>query len=175
LAYSIFLALFSLALILAGIFWPSRHSAASTLHRNKRSNGALIAVLSGTLLIAWIVGTRIYDLMALGYVDSAIGTLRDIVSNESAFASAHPQQGYTCKLSELANDQVLTTLAKDAVRNGYTFQIDGCASTAKPNRIFHATAAPIRKGMQVFCADESGILKSGESTGDCLVRGVVLQ
>lgn len=119
------------------------------MHIRHRSKGALIVLLSSAALLTWI-GVRIYDLLALGYVDSAIGTIRNIVSHETAFASAHPRQGYTCKLSELTNDQVLARLARDNARNGYTFQIDGCDPTAKPNRIFHATATLYAGEWQFF-------------------------
>lgn len=132
-------------------------------------------LLLGGALLTWIVGVRIYNLMALGYVDSAIGTIRNIVSSESAFADAHPLQGYTCRFSELSDAPVLAELAKNNIRNGYTFQIDGCDPLAKPNRKFRAIAAPLRKGMAVFCSDESGILKSGESTENCVLKGRVFQ
>jgi hypothetical protein len=62
----------------------------------------LVVLGSLTLIVAgWIFLSR---LMRLGYVDSAIGSMRTLVAAETKYAQAHPEVGYTCSMSALPSD-----------------------------------------------------------------------
>lgn len=138
----------------------------------------LIAVLVFSTLV-WMAVRRMRDLMMLGYVDSAIGRVRTVAAAEEQFAKAHPEIGYTCSLSQLPHDELITGLvAKNQKYNGYLFEIVGCKASApkKPNLIYQITARPLRSGLPAFCSDDSGIVKSdyGGSVEKCLANGVPL-
>ncbi len=52
----------------------------------------------GAIVVGWFVVRYFVRLRALGYVDSAIGTMRTLASDENKFAETHPSMGYTCGL-----------------------------------------------------------------------------
>lgn len=135
-------------------------------------------LLLGYLGLAVFVTTFFQGLLSLGYVDSAIGSMRTLVDAESRFAKAHPSLGYTCTLSELPPDPLIASPAKNGQRNGYSFEITGCreGSGQEPNPGYTLTARPLHKGMPAFCADQSGILRSDEngSVEKCLKSGTHL-
>jgi hypothetical protein len=116
-------------------------------------------------LSVWSVTTIFQGLLALGRLDSAIGSVRALVDAEARFARAHPNVGYTCSLSEL---DISGSMAKDSVselvrsgrRNGYSFEIRGCeiGKGRKTNLTYHIVARPLGGGENV-CADQSEILR----------------
>lgn len=115
----------------------------------------------------------------LGYVDSAIGTLRALGAAETKFADAHPDVGFTCTLSQLEMDPLVAQLVKSRERNGYEFEIGGCRVEEDgkgPNPIYHVTARPLHKEQPAFCADESRVLKQDEggSIAKCVEMGLPL-
>ena len=117
--------------------------------------------------------------LMLGYIDSAIGRVREISEAETQFARAHPQSGYTCALSELPRNEGITRVVSQGyIDNGYTFEIVGCEKTelGKPNSIYDITARPLHSGQPAFCSDPSGVLKSDESGSveKCIAKGVPL-
>jgi len=130
-----------------------------------------------TLIVAgWILLTRS---MRLGYVDSAIGSMRTLVAAETKYAQAHPEVGYTCSMSALPSDEFkIVEQLRNGTRNGYAFQIGGCqvAHAKRPNEKYQLTARPLLKGMPAYCSDQSGIVKYDESGSvqECLESGVPL-
>jgi len=73
----------------------------------------LIIFGSLALIVAcWIFLSRG---MRLGYVDSAIGSMRTLVDAEKKYAEAHPEFGYTCSISALPSDE---SKIVEQLRNG---------------------------------------------------------
>jgi hypothetical protein len=60
----------------------------------KKSRTAAVAVVCAVVAVSgWITIPYLWGLVKLGYVDSAIGTLRTWVDEEAHFAEAHPDLG----------------------------------------------------------------------------------
>src|ERR1700674_2821380 len=72
------------------------------------------AIVVGSFVVRCFVG-----LHTLGYVDSAIVTMRTLVADENKFAETHPSLGYTCTLARVTTDSAIAS----GGRNGYTFEI----------------------------------------------------
>ena len=131
----------------------------------------LIILGSFTLIVAgWIFLSRS---MRLGYVDSAIGSMRTLVAAETKYAQAHPGVGYTCSMSALPSDGLTAGLVRNGTRNEYAFEIAGCEAK-RPNAKYQLTARPLLKEMPGYCSDQSGIVKYDESGSlqKCLESGV---
>jgi len=79
----------------------------------------LLALVSG----GWIIQRRS---KRLGYVDSAIGSMRLLVAAQEKYAQAHPQLGYTCSLSALPSDGLTAELVRNGRSNEYAFEISIC-------------------------------------------------
>jgi hypothetical protein len=136
---------------------------------------ALVAVGSIILIVAaWIL---LSHLKCLGYVDSAIGSLRVLMSSETKFAQTHPNIGYACTLSALPTDDLTAELFKNGRRNGYAFEINCLVEEAKrPTTRYQLTARPLVPGMPAFCSDQTGVVKYDESGSieKCLESSVPL-
>lgn len=143
-----------------------------------RSN--LTTALVATVLIgaSWLCISYFQEMRGIGYVDSAIAILRVVASRQSAFADDHPNQGYTCRFSDLANSKSLEFFQKGNTKNGYRFEIRACKPgiRGEANRSYLMLARPLHKDFPAFCLNESGVVRvdrSGSSE-DCLSRGTVL-
>jgi len=91
--------------------------------RTEKKNILRVFVALGSLALGicgWILLGRFRQ---LGYVDSAIGSLRSLVNAENQYAHTHPDIGFTCKLPPLPSDELPAGLIRDSVRNGYAFTI----------------------------------------------------
>ena len=132
--------------------------------------GCLAPILAG-----WVFLNR---LKRLGYLDSVIGTMRELVVAETKFAQVHSEIGYTCALSALPSDGVTAEVIETGRRNEYAFQISGCSAglQAQANIKFkyQITARPLLDGMPAFCSDQSGVLRYdvGGSIRKCVENGV---
>lgn len=150
----------------------------NTMPNGKKSRTVSAAVICVVAVVAgWFIFSFLRRSMMLGYVDSAIGTLRTVVDEESRFSEAHPGVGYTCSISNLSSKEMLRKLAKSEKRNGYAFEL-GCpaGNGTGPQRAFQVTARPLRKDMPAYCSDQSGVLRydEGGSPAKCLQSGVPL-
>lgn len=172
-----------LFLLVASVAWIIfGHARLRRLRRdaNRSSQKGLprATLLLGYLGLAVFVTTYLQGLLGLGYVDSAIGSMRTLVAAEEMFAKAHPNLGYTCTISELPPDPVIASPAKNGQRNGYSFEITGCGDSSgqRPDPGYTLTARPLHKGLPAFCTDQSGVLRSDEngSVEKCLKSGVPL-
>src|SRR5258706_16210556 len=109
-----------------------------------------------------------------------------IASAEKAYATKHPDQGYTCKLADLFRQQAATVPADEQAAEynsgvldgdfaGYHVALSSCEGS--PSSKFQATAIPVDSdaGLKTFCADESGAVRcmvNGKGA-TCLMRGQV--
>lgn len=136
---------------------------------------AVIGLVLGACV--WITIYYLQPAMRLGYVDSAIGTLRMVSSAEKHFAQTHPERGYACAFADLAANELPSGIAASGQRNGYTFELicpDGNGDVLR--RTFQITARPLEKDMSAYCSDQSGIVRydEGGSTARCLLSGTGL-
>jgi hypothetical protein len=110
----------------------------------------------------------------------ASSSIRNIVSSENAYHTAHSERGYTCSLSELAQagsqadaESVVGRLDPELAagkKNGYIFALTGCDGLH-----FKVAAEPAipAAGQRAYCADQDGEIKfasNGKAT-TCLTRG----
>jgi len=135
------------------------------------------AIALGSLALIVACWTFLSRPMRLGYMDSAIGSVRTLVAAEKKYAEAHPEVGYTCSMSALPDDEFKTIeQLRNGTRDEYAFQIGGCqvANGARSNAKYQLTARPLLKGMPAYCSDQSGIAKYDESGSvqKCLESGV---
>src|ERR1700720_1704212 len=63
----------------------------------------------GAIAIGWFVVRYLVGLHTLGYVDSAIVTMRALVVDENKFAETHPSLGYTCTLRDISTDPTVAS------------------------------------------------------------------
>jgi len=82
---------------------------------------ATVVLGSLALIVAALI--LVDRLKRLGYVDSAIGSLRVLVNSEIKSAKTHPDIAYACTLSALPNDDLTAELIKNGRRNEYTFEV----------------------------------------------------
>jgi hypothetical protein len=129
--------------------------------------------------LALIVACSIFlsRAMRLGYIDSAIGSMRTLVAAEEKYADAHPETGYTCSMSALPSDEFkIIEQLRNGTRDKYAFEIVGCQAVdaKRPNAKYQLTARPLLKGMPAYCSDQSGVVKYDESGSieKCLESGV---
>lgn len=111
---------------------------------------------------------------------SAVASVQTLIAAEVTYSSAHPAQGYTCSLSDLADATSIGPLASGQ-KTGYAFELTGCASATDggPNVKYQVVAYPLRlnqTGRRAFCSDESATIKvdSGGSAQSCFDSGRTL-
>jgi len=116
-----------------------------------------------------------------------VAAMRTILTAEVAYASAYPNVGFTCTLSDLdgfgggeANEHqamLINSGLASGKRYGFVFTLSGCSGT--PATSFHLTAAPNGNsyGRKAFCADQSGVIRSSSdgNPGTCLASGAPVQ
>jgi hypothetical protein len=100
---------------------------------------------------------------------------------EKGYATRHPDRGYTCTLATLSTPDPDATPGEvmydpgqgNAEWSGYHFEIAGCDGSPAPK--FRITAVPVDPdaNTKMFCADESGTVKSlaGTNASTCFTRG----
>ncbi len=136
-------------------------------------NRKTFGIPSVLLLLAGISVWHYYlrPAIKLGYVDSAIATLRTVVTAEREFAEKHPDEGYACSLRDLDSRQLPEGLVERGERNGYRFQL-ACPNENEghSHSSFQIIASPTADDMAAFCVDQFGALRydEGGSTSRCL-------
>lgn len=121
--------------------------------------------------------------------------ISSILLAEAGYAEQHPDRGYACSLTTLfAPPPEVSGPSEDsgdgaevqrvyydpslanAESNGFTFAISGCEGT--PSAKYQLTAIPhgAPPGTKIFCADESGAVRSleGKNVSECFGSGEVV-
>jgi hypothetical protein len=98
-------------------------------------------------------------------------TVRMLAFAESMFARQHPETGFTCSLSDLAESSKLMRVDQQVMTgtyNGYRFALSGCEG--KPAGSFQVFAEPAlaTPGAKAFCTDATQNLRTDDNG-----RGVV--
>jgi hypothetical protein len=113
-----------------------------------------------------------------------------VTNTETAYAAKHPEQGYTCKMTELFSNPPTeepgggessagegTSISGQEESNGYHFALSGCEGT--PASKFQVTAVPtdLESDLKAFCTDQSGKQRySADGKGPaCLSHGEPLK
>jgi len=171
------------------------HLALSEIRKSAgRLKGEGIAIAGLVLGYLWIVGTPIILIIAAIAIpnllrarmaaneSSAVSSVRTLVAAETAYAAAHPGQGYTCSLSDLAEAASISGALATGQKNGYAFEISGCSATTEggANIKYQVVAYPVRlnqTGVRAFCSDESVVIKvdGSGSARSCVGDGRSLQ
>ncbi len=117
----------------------------------------------------------------------AVAAMRTILTAEVAYASAYPNVGFTCTLSDLdgfgggePNEHqamLINSGLASGKRFGFVFTLSGCSGT--PATSFHLTAAPNGNsyGRKAFCADQSAVIRSSGdgNPATCVASGAPVQ
>jgi hypothetical protein len=96
---------------------------------------------------------------------------------ESMFARQHPDVGFTCSFSELAESSKMMGVDQqlnNGTYNGYRFALAGCEG--KPAGSYQITAEPLAgRGAKAFCTDATQNLRSSDDGrgATCLASGRV--
>jgi type II secretory pathway pseudopilin PulG len=170
------------------------HLALSEIRKSTgRLKGEGIAIAGLVLGYMWIVGIPIILIVAAIAIpnllrakmaaneSSAVASVRTLQAAENTYSAAHPAQGYTCSLSDLAAESINGPLATGQ-KSGYAFELTGCSAETEggSNTKYQIVAYPLRvnqTGVRAFCSDESAAIKvdSGGSARACLENGSALQ
>jgi type IV pilus assembly protein PilA len=140
-----------------------------------------IAGIPLILIIAAIAIPNLLRAKMAANESSAAGSVRILNVAEITYTAAHPEQGYTCSLSDLAAAASIKGPLATGQKNGYVFELSGCspATEGGPNVKYQVVAYPLRvnqTGARAFCADESAVIKvdsSGSARG-CVENGSAL-
>jgi len=95
---------------------------------------------------------------------------------ETMFARMHPDEGFTCSLSELTEMSKMMGLdqqVNSGTYNGYRFALAGCEG--KPAGSFQVTAEPTaaKPGAKSFCTDATQNVRVSDDARGCLSSGKV--
>lgn len=112
---------------------------------------------------------------------STIVAMRTIAGAEAKYAAAYGH-GYTCSLSDLggfgadeADDHHAKLIDPGLAlgkKYGYHLALAGCEGTSK----FVLTAVPAESGAgQVFCMDESAVVRASRDSNTCLTTGTAMK
>lgn len=171
------------------------HLGLSEIRRSAgRLKGEGLAIAGLVLGYLWLAGVPVFLIIAAIAIpnllrarmaaneSSAVGMVRTVAAAETAYATTHQQEGYTCSLSSLTESALNAPGLANGQRNGYAFELSGCAagSDGGPNMKYQVVAYPLRTnqtGVRAFCSDETGILKvdAGGSPQQCLESGSELR
>lgn len=181
-----------LAFIAAIIFG---HIALSEIRKSAgRLKGDGLAIAGLVLGYMWVVAVPIMLIVAAIAIPnllrarmaaneaSAIGGVRTIMTAEIAYATAHPDAGFTCSLSDLSANNLISSQLASGQRTGYAFELQNCSPEAigGANAHFQVVAYPLKAnqtGVRAFCVDESNVIKvdASGSSSRCIENGEPLQ
>lgn len=114
---------------------------------------------------------------------SALSGLRTLATAEVSYASAFPELGFTCTLSDLGgagdgepNSHAASTINEalaSGTMGGYSFALTDCSGS--PVDHFRVMAAPVNpdSGLRAFCSDESAVIRFSDDgqAATCLRDG----
>jgi type IV pilus assembly protein PilA len=138
-----------------------------------------IAFIPMILIIAAITIPNLLHARIAANEASAVSSLRILGTAELSYAASHPEAGFTCSLTDLSRDNLISGDLASGRKTGYTFELANCS--AEPpgamNTKFRVVAYPQRSnqsGRRAFCSDESQVIKvdEGGSAQRCLEDGI---
>jgi type IV pilus assembly protein PilA len=140
-----------------------------------------LAVIPVILIIAAIAIPNLLRARMAANEASAIHSVRILVGSEVSYSSSHPNAGYTCSLSDLAEAGLIDRRLASGQENGYVFELLECHAAAEDgaNVGYQVVAYPAvreQTGSRSFCSDETAAIKI-DVTGSrqhCMVNGSAL-
>lgn len=171
------------------------HLALSEIRKSAgRLKGEGMAMAGLVLGYIWIAGIPIILIIAAIAIpnllrarmaaneSSAVASVRGVVAAEVSYSNTHADRGYTCSLSDLATDQLISSDLSYGQKNGYAFELLNCnpGTAGGANVKFQIVAHPLTPnatGVRTFCSDESNVVRTN-TTGSveaCLQDGSLLQ
>jgi type IV pilus assembly protein PilA len=157
------------------------HIALSEIHKSAgRLKGAGMAIAGLILGYLWVVAFPIMLIIAAIAIpnllrarmaaneSSAVFGIRRLAAAEVSYAANHPQTGFTCSLSDLSSEKLISNRLGIGEQAGYAFELKNCSAepVGSPNTKFEIVAYPLRAhqtGVRAFCADESAVIKVDDS------------
>lgn len=137
--------------------------------------------LAGIPMILIVAAIAIPNLLRARMVaneSSALAGVRTINTAEVTYAVSHPEEGFTCSLSDLAKAGLISGTLANGQKTGYAFELTSCTpgEGGGANSKYQLVAYPVRlnqTGVRAFCTDESGAMKvdAGGSAEKCLRAG----
>ena len=170
------------------------HLALSEIRQSAgRLRGDGMALAGLILGYLWIAGIPIILILAAIAIpnllrariaaneSSAIASMRTLNNAEMAYPESHPDRGYACALSDLAEDRLINNSLARGRNAGYAIDLMQCSpgDQGGANVKYRVWAHPLvsnQTGVRSFCSDESLVMKAN-STGSpshCLESGTVL-
>lgn len=137
-----------------------------------------VGAIPGILIVATIAIPNLLRAHIIANEASAVNAVRILNTAEMAYSENHPNDGYTCSLSTLADGGLFSGPLAKGQKNGYAFELNGCTPEDgdKANRHYQVVAYPLREnqtGIRAFCSNESMVVKvdAEGSTQKCLESG----
>jgi len=141
-----------------------------------------LAVIPVILIIAAIAIPNLLRARMAANEAMAASSVRTLLSAEVGYSSLHPDIGYTCKLSDLADTGFLDSRLASGQKSGYVFELTDCraANEGGANTEFRVVAYPMTRdqtGTRAFCSDASAVVKFDRtgSPQDCIASGTTLE
>jgi hypothetical protein len=116
---------------------------------------------------------------------TTVAKLRNINIFQRRYAAAHPKEGFACQLSLLKSSEKTSSSGYDpeeylvsGTQHGYKYVVSNCRPDANGVATHYGVVAlPLEPRLRTFCTDESGLVRSDESSSpaDCLSSGRALQ
>jgi type IV pilus assembly protein PilA len=144
-----------------------------------------IAFIPLILIVAAIVIPNLLRARIAANESSAYRAVRHITTAEVTYYLANPGVGYTCKLSDLAGNERISSFAKarliddtlaSGTKYGYQFVLQNCVRPEKGEGSYQIVAYPVTRdqtGVKAFCSDETGAVRfnTNGSPDECLAHG----
>lgn len=144
-----------------------------------------IAFIPLLLIVAAIVIPNVLRARIAANESSAFRAVRHITTAEVTYYLANPGEGYTCRLSDLAGNERISSVAKarliddtlaSGTKYGYQFVLQNCVRPEKGEGSYQVVAYPVARdqtGVKAFCSDETGAVRfdTNGSPDECLAHG----
>ncbi|HEV2468746.1 MAG TPA: DUF4190 domain-containing protein [Candidatus Sulfotelmatobacter sp.] len=141
-----------------------------------------VAVIPVVLIVAAIAIPNLLRARMAANEASAVSGIRILNTAEVAYSESHPNDGFTCSLSTLADAGLFSGPLAKGQKDGYAFELNGCTPEDgdSANRHYQVVAYPLREhqtGIRAFCSNESMVIKVDPegSTQRCLESGEPLR
>jgi competence protein ComGC len=141
-----------------------------------------LAIIPVILIIAAIAIPNLLRARMAANESSAAASVSTLVRAEVAYSSSHPETGFTCRLSDLADAGLIDSRLASGQKDGYAFELLGCraAADAAANTEYRVVAYPVvreQTGTRAFCSDEAAVIKFDRagSAQDCMANKSTLQ
>ena len=158
----------------------------------------LLIVVAIILIIAAIAIPNLLKSKMAANESSAAGSIRTVNTAQVTYSSLFPQVGYSATLGALGGPAVgcappaLSTVAQAClideilsgnsvpafIKSGYTFAMGAGAVVGPPLVTYNVTATPVSlgtSGQNMFCSDESGVVRHDPTGAACTRASLPLQ